>query len=986
MNFKKGQVEKQIIKSTPNKFSMKYTFLFLIFLNVLTVQLQAQPTQPHFQIPKLKTPPKIDGRLSSKEWSGAVLLTDYVVWTLDEYVSDRVETYLQFDHENLYVGFKGYFSDKELFKNSLEEYKPIDSHLWGRNHFGVQLISGNASIDIKAGPSLSKMDFKNGDLAWNGKWDFAASVNEADWTGEFKIPFADLDIKSSPTGETWSLILTRSNPSGVDAEWRGHVKFVENIPVIGQVGKWPNPLPGINNLPISFENKGENKQEVNCEILLFPFRGYPDFLNQQGQGNSNAEMILGLREKPILYKKKISIPAKNSIKENLEYKISSEGNYYAVAYCISSSGDTLQQSVGYWFTVTPNKERLIQLSKKLGEAKGILKGSNEITKSLLEKHNGLALQLLQLKNTQNVFWDKKKWNEFTDKTDTLEIRTLQFSQQVKFAALNNFKSNRSYGVIASHAIQKIKRDREFTDQFFNKFSIAAARNEYESFQLIFLPFHQDISNISINVNDLVSQEGIKISKENVEVSLIDYNYIGWQSSYLAEKKGWHPDPLLPITKAFSLKGTEICRPVWVTVHVPKTAKPGKYITSIDIVANNSEKNSIAIELNVRDFELPDESHLKTHTWNEIEIMQKFYNVKEFPVSWYLNFCDVLLKNRLNPSFAGVNYVTNKALPDGKYDFSNVEKILAHTIPKGLSRFSMVQMKKGDYPPGELEAEFRFIKEYADFLRSKGWLDKGLVELWDEPTILEWEAVKLRAESIRKISPDIKTQLFCSGGDPYKFWDTAVSKKYGLLDLIDLWMPLSAIEAPEIQKSGHEVWTYFCTLARGSAPNFYIDAPAINQRVIAWYCWLYGVDGFEHWSSTYFWRNAKEGKPMDQKWPNVLWDSRTFHDFHGEGQLVYPGPNGQFYPSVRLETFRDGMDDYEYLFKLRELLSNPKKSKEEGIYLDAQKLLNVGESLLIKYPEDVQSTLENTIRYPNEPERILELREKIAEAIERLQKQ
>ena len=125
--------------------------------------------------------------------------------------------------------------------------------------------------------------------------------------------------------------------------------------------------------------------------------------------------------------------------------------------------------------------------------------------------------------------------------------------------------------------------------------------------------------------------------------------------------------------------------------------------------------------------------------------------------------------------------------------------------------------------------------------------------------------------------------------------------------------------------------------------------------------------------------------MNEKWPNTLWDSRTFHDFHGEGQLVYPGPEGQFFPSIRLETFRDGMDDYEYLYKLRELLQNVKKDKEGSFYQEAQRLLNISETLLIKYPVAVQTSLENTMRYPNEPERILEMRNQIAEVIERLQK-
>lgn len=963
---------------------MRYLFLLFIFLNAAGNDLKAQLTQPFFQMPALKTPPVIDGKLSPGEWKNAALVSDYEVWTLNAYVPDKVETYVGYDNKYIYVSFKGFFSDTALFHSTLEEYKPIDSHLWGRNYFGVQVAKENTSIDIKAGPSLSKMDFKNGDLAWNGTWEFAASLNDSDWIGEFRIPFADIGIKSPPIGQIWRMNFSRSNPSGESSEWSGNVKFAGNNLVTCKAGKWLNPLLGNNKLPIILENNQAKASTVNCEILLLPFKGTAEFLNQQGQGNSNAEMLVGLREKPVVYKKQISIPAGSRLSENLPYTLSSEGNYYTVVSCTNAFGDTLMQSTGYWFTIAPNKERLIKIYKKFGEAVALIEANNDVSKYFLSESGQLELQINELKNSQKKYWDKQEWRKVTDKTDTLETKVLQFYQQVKFALLNPGKSKASYGVIATHALQKIKRDREFTGQFLSKAIISAARNESESFQLVFIPFKNDINNISINVEDLHTLNGDIISKNNAAVSLVDYNNIQWQANYIAEDKGWHPDPLIPVTKPFSLKGSEICRPVWITVHVPKNTKAGYYTGNIKIVANNSETNIIPLELKVRDFELPDETHLKTHTWDEIALMQKFYNVKELPVPWYLNFCDVLLKNHLNPSFAGIDYVDKKNLVDGKYDFSKVEKILSYTILKGLSRFSMVQMKKGDYQPGELEKEYQFIEAYANFLKSKGWLNKALVELWDEPTILEWEAVKKRAEKIRQISPDIKTQLFCTEGDAYKFWDTAVSKKYGLLDLIDLWMPVRLIEAPEIQKKGHEVWTYFATLPRGNAPNFYTDAPSVNQRLIPWYCWLYGVDGFEHWSTTYFWRNVKEGKPITEKWPNAIWDSRTYHDFHGEGQLVYPGPDGQFFPSIRLETFRDGMDDYEYLYKLRELLQNFKKNRENDFYREAQRLLNTGETLLVKYPGDVQTTLENTMRYPNEPERILEMRDKIAEAIEKFQ--
>jgi hypothetical protein len=296
---------------------------------------------------------------------------------------------------------------------------------------------------------------------------------------------------------------------------------------------------------------------------------------------------------------------------------------------------------------------------------------------------------------------------------------------------------------------------------------------------------------------------------------------------------------------------------------------------------------------------------------------------------------------------------------------------------------MIQMRKGLYTPKEEAEVYKFIEAYSKFLKERGWLDEALVELWDEPTDLEWPYIKERAEKIKKIDKDIRLQLFAEGG-PYEFSDPSTDK-YGLNDLVDIWAPVNIIESPETQAKGGEIWTYFCTLARESAPNFLMICPAIYQRSIAWYCWMYGVDGFEHWSSNYFWRNVKKGEPMDNKWPNVPWDSRTYYYYNGEGQLVYPGPAGATYSSIRLENFRDGMEDYEYLFLLRNLLSSAGNKIDNTEINRYRQLLKPEDYLLIKNPREIKVTLENTIRYPGQPERFLNARNEIAAAIERLQK-
>jgi len=251
------------------------------------------------------------------------------------------------------------------------------------------------------------------------------------------------------------------------------------------------------------------------------------------------------------------------------------------------------------------------------------------------------------------------------------------------------------------------------------------------------------------------------------------------------------------------------------------------------------------------------------------------------------------------------------------------------------------MKKGEqaYKEGELENECRFLEAYADFLREKGYLDKGLVEIWDEPTSLQYKAVMERAKRIREMGKDIPLQLFANPEGPYDFTNIEKCKK---------------------------IWSL--------GPDRYLGT------------WQFELDAFQHWHVNYFWRNIREHDSMENKWPNVPWDSRTWHDHHGEGQLLYPGEGGEIYPSIRLVNFRDGMDDFEYLHFLKILLEKNRELLDERIIARAEQYLNLGENLINQYPTHVQERPHNTIKYPSQPEKLLEIRDGIAELIGLIQLQ
>ncbi len=952
--------------------------IMAIFSMVATAQIH----QPIIQAPLIKSAPVIDGKLSDLSWKKASEMTEFVNWSLDNYIKDPVSVYLYYDDKNLYVAFKNSDPDADNLSKTVSPKGPRDTFLWGRNHAMVGIGYKDVNIRLMADPKGTMTDWKNNDIKWNGNWQYAASINQSDWTAEFAIPLNDLGISNIASGADMDLTLSRSFPYGESSDWSGKCILSDKTAVKCGIGRWSDPVPGTNNISFSAQNFEKGVVILHCELELFPLNDKPEFINQAGQGPS-SDLQIKMSSEPIKYLSDFSIPAGGKINESIPFNLPFEGSYYASFSVKTKDGTIIRRTVDYWFTIEPNRKKLQSLKERIGESiASMTRISNPVANDLKTEADMILHDVQKLINYADTAWKELKWETLALKIENKETEIARHLHKVRWYSHNNWSSKSDFGIALIHSVIKLRKDALFPLPITDKIEISLAGNEYESFQLAILPFGKDLKNLKVEVSDLADKKGNILSKSKIETSFVDYNKIDWQADYIAEK-GWHPDPLIPIKNGVNIKGSDVCRPLWLTVYAPAGTIAGEYAGTVNVSADGMKKVTAYLICRIWGFDLPLVSHLKTHSWDQIEYLEDFYNLEEYPIEWYQKFCELLLKNRLNPGSAGVNYLSETPDSSGEYDFSKVEKVLNYCIDRGLTRFSIIQMRKGLYTPEEAEQAYKFVEAYARFLKEKGWLDKALVELWDEPTDLEWPYIKDRAERLKMIDPDLRLQLFAEGG-PYEFWDSSTDK-YGLNNLVDIWAPVNIIESPETQAKGGEIWTYFCTLARESAPNFFIDCPAIYQRSIAWYCWMYGVDGFEHWSSNYFWRNVQKGKPMDQKWPNVPWDSRTYYYFNGEGQLIYPGPDGMPYSSIRLENFRDGMEDYEYLFRLRELLLKFGNDTTNTILNEYRHLLNPEDYLLYKYPRKIKVTLENTLRYPDQPERILDTRQKIALAIEQLQK-
>jgi hypothetical protein len=110
-----------------------------------------------------------------------------------------------------------------------------------------------------------------------------------------------------------------------------------------------------------------------------------------------------------------------------------------------------------------------------------------------------------------------------------------------------------------------------------------------------------------------------------------------------------------------------------------------------------------------------------------------------------------------------------------------------------------------------------------------------------------------------------------------------------------------------QKAGEECWWYVCCSPTKPFANVFIDYPGIDQRLLGWMTYRYGIQGFLYWGVDWWMWNSP---PLSQyvRDDYARWGT-TYPG--GDGSLLYPAGEGELpLPSLRLALLRDGFEDYD----------------------------------------------------------------------------
>ena len=135
---------------------------------------------------------------------------------------------------------------------------------------------------------------------------------------------------------------------------------------------------------------------------------------------------------------------------------------------------------------------------------------------------------------------------------------------------------------------------------------AGMRGELEHAQLC-IRSRQRVQSVTITQSPLRGAAGA-IAGDALSWRQVGYVNCKKTSRYKSDP-GWWPDPLLKV-ESFTLLPNET-QPIWLTVRIPRDARPGTYKGEAKVVAGNRELGTIPIGLTVWDLTLPHRGAFQT---------------------------------------------------------------------------------------------------------------------------------------------------------------------------------------------------------------------------------------------------------------------------------------------------------------------------------------------------------------------------------------
>ena len=523
-------------------------------------------------------------------------------------------------------------------------------------------------------------------------------------------------------------------------------------------------------------------------------------------------------------------------------------------------------------------------------------------------------------------------------------------------------------------------------------SVRLAGNECESVQLVVTPVDAEDGLRQVRVvpeGDLASGNGSVFVASNVDCDVVGYVNVTSRPPYRvartvkAEKPpfyerlterpyaGWTPDPILDFLDGVDVAGTDV-QCFWIRVKCPENQKAGIYKGALIVSADGIVPVRVPFSVRVNNFALGRTSALPLAVSFSPSASGKTLG----------NAAKILTADPLFPgnlwkkhNDAWVDFLADYLISyDALYHESDLERLDALKRLRAQDRLGLFNIgvfncpAKGS-PIGEWRARtLPRLVQFYEAAKALGIEKQAYVYGCDEAKSELLPQVRLATGEIKRALPDVKVIT------------TARDADYGVgspLDVVDWFCPLSETydlaKANRARQAGHKVWWYICCDPRAPYANMFVECSAIEGRILMGaQAVKYRPDGFLYYSiASWCSRRCITSGPFTD------WNPRSHGPFNGDGSWVCAGPDGKPLPTIRLENFRDGLEDYAYARLLGERLCAVESGKCIVKKGDGKEWIRrVREVLAV--PREIVDTMKN---FTGEPEALYSWRDAMADLIE-----
>lgn len=527
----------------------------------------------------------------------------------------------------------------------------------------------------------------------------------------------------------------------------------------------------------------------------------------------------------------------------------------------------------------------------------------------------------------------------------------------------------------THALHNVFRDTAPPVEVHREVAVSAARNQRVGAQIVLRA--QTAGRVDgVECSPLRRQGGRgTVPASAFHYAFVEYHRVGKNSTATPEDElvrkapADFPDGLLE-EKSIALQ-PEQNQPIYVQWQVPKNAPSGEYRGTVTVRLQN-EQIQIPVRLTVYSFTFPERTRLKVTVWMNDSELAKQHGVEYLSEGFWQLLGRTARLMRQYHHHTWVPWGTNKAIrgTDGKlrYDFSVLDRWIQTYLDAG---FEFIELQHvGGREHGQWEdrnfvayplrceneatgqTEWIPLEEWLpalqEHLRQKGWLQRCMIHVADEPIEVNVDSWKQLSERVKRLAPDLRRIDAIHVPNLEGYLEVWVPQ----LNYLEQWLQ----QYQRAQQQGAELWFYVAWVPQGKYPNRLIDYPLIKTRILHWFNHWTGTTGFLHWGYN-FW-----GQPFDEQLAP------------GDNWIVYPGkdaPRG----SLRYEAMREGIEDYEYLC----LLEDAAKQVARRL-----KITDLDPKAWSRgYTRLVTPDFAN---YTRDPERLYRVRDAVARAIEALQNQ